>query len=97
MGVLLATTLKEMEDVAVATDDALADPDTLRPTEDSSEPVALLPQLLNSLPQTCPQEESGHMKACHRDDSPLVSEHWNPLRASPTECRCSTIRLQLHF
>jgi hypothetical protein len=56
MGALPATTSKEMEDAAVAANDTLADPKTLCPTVDSLEPVAVLPQLLNSLPQIRPQD-----------------------------------------
>ncbi len=97
MGVLQATTLKEMEDAAVAADDTLVDPKTLRLSEDSLEPAVVLPRLLNSMPQTRPQEESGHMKARCRDDTPLVLKHLAPPQTSPMERRHSTAHPQLHF
>jgi hypothetical protein len=97
VGALQATTLKEMEDAAVAADDALADLETSRPTKDSSEPAEGLPQLLIFLPQTHPQEESGHMKSHRRDEALLATEHQGPPRASPTERRHSSACPQLHF
>jgi hypothetical protein len=91
------TTSKEMVNAAIAADNALADPKTLHPMEDSLEMTAGLPQLLNSLPQICPQEESGHMKSHCRDDAPLVLEQGDSPQASSIEHKRSTARLQLHL
>jgi hypothetical protein len=90
MDELQALISKEMEDVDVAMDNALVDLKTTLPTENSLVPAAVLPRLQDSLPQTCPQEESCHMKAHRRDDAPPVLGRWGLQWASPTRRRHNT-------
>jgi hypothetical protein len=94
VGVLQAIVSNEMEDADMATDNNLMEPKTMLPTEDSLVPAAVLPRLQDSVPQTCPQEESCYKKAHCRDDAPTVLGYWAPPRASPTGCRRNTDRLQ---